>query len=52
MVVEVGVSSLVNPIDKPDFSSEVGEVGVERQIREAGGVGRGGVDGEAGREGR
>ena len=28
MVVEVGVFSLRNPIDKPDFPSEVVEVGV------------------------
>ncbi len=40
MVVEVGVSYRVNPINKPNLSGEVVEVGVERQTREAGGLGR------------
>ena len=35
MVVEVGDFSLRSPIDKPDLPSEVGEVGVDRQKREA-----------------
>ena len=43
------LASLPNPVDKPHFASEVVEVGVEGQTREAGGVG-GGV-GEVGGEG-
>ncbi len=44
----MGVTSIRNPIDKTDFASEVVEVGVERLIREAGGLGRGGVGGAGG----
>jgi hypothetical protein len=31
----------MNPIDKPEFAREVVEVGIERQIRKAGGLERG-----------